>query len=348
MTKRDFYPPGYDFTLDRVPPRQVGCRSLLLWIGLLVLVLSLCGAGAVFGINSLRSPKGGQTPTVESSPTVEQSPTLDRWIATGTALALVTPTNTTMPTATMDDWQLTGTALFYVTTTATETPTFTPTPTATMDYCWYLTPTATPTSSPVFVTPDAWAATGTAIFRDLTTPTPEMTPTPPPPRALCDEALEMLVRGEATQELNPEDWPTLGPTFTWLPPPTELPTERPVQPPMVIYQTVESEQTPEIIYITQIAPVEVIITSAPIIIERPVTVGPIIITATPGPTNTPTSSWTPTSTHTETPTPSATSTMTSTSTSTLTHTPTWTLTPTPTATMTETPTPTETPTEEVL
>lgn len=108
------------------------------------------------------------------------------------------------------------------TATATHTPesappTDTPTPddwgaTGTIDYCWWVTPTATHTPTLVY-TPDAWAATGTAIH-EATHPPQTSTPTPDLPRAWCNNP--------------PTSTPTATisatPLPTNTPPPTSTPT----------------------------------------------------------------------------------------------------------------------------
>lgn len=314
MTIREFFPPGYDPTLDRLPPRRINCRGLLILLALIPLLA--CG-GVVFFLSQQPTSAtidSGALATVEVTE-VTAAPTLDGWIATGTALALVTPTQTSSPTP--DDWQLTGTALALATATAT------PSPEPTQDYCWFLTPSATPSSTPVFVTPDRWAMTGTAIFRESNTATPEVTATQPPPRAWCDEALVMLLNPTATPTLGA---PTMLPTFTWVPQPTQQQIE---QQPQIIYVTQEvAPPTAEIIYITTEPQPPIYIQPPPIVVTQPVYIQqpPIVITATPLPA-------TATYTATHTATASHTPTHTATATFTASHTPTHTA----TATFTETP-----------
>jgi hypothetical protein len=89
-----------------------------------------------------------------------------------------TPTNTPQPeqhatdTPEIDEWSATGTALYLQTVPAT------------IDYCFWLTPT--PTFTPTLpYTPDAWQATGTAIY-EATFPPILPTNTPDVPRAWCN------------------------------------------------------------------------------------------------------------------------------------------------------------------
>lgn len=342
MTTTHLLPPGYDPSIDRVPPRRVGCRSLVIMILLIFGVIGLCGGIAVFGIGAVSASRE-ETPTVEETEETTQEPTpiVDHWGATGTALALITPTDTIQPSPTLDDWQLTGTSFFFVTQSPTITPTFSETPSPTMDYCWHLTPTATPSNTPIPVTPDQWAMTGTAVFLASATPTVPMTPTRQPPRAWCD--------------ITPEQTPTsvipfeVFPTFTWHPQPTAVPQVTLSQGEWLGFQesfapTPEVHITSEIIYITQ-PPEQIQIQ--------------IIITATPAiptPNFELTGAWLAMTAFAQM-TQSVTATPTNTPTATLTasFTPSWTFSPTntptatftPTATATATPTPTETPTLEM-
>lgn len=334
MTVREFYPPGYDPTLDRRPPRRFNCRALLIWGGLFLLIA--CGLLSFILMRVAAQGATTKTPTdaPEATATAPQTalPTVDAWSATGTAIAIASPTFTPSQTPTLDDWSLTGTALFLVTATATSTPSQTPTLTPTMDYCWFLTPSPTPSPTAIVVTPDSWSATGTAVFRASTTPTLIMPSTQPPPRAWCDLTPESILNAEQTPNT---DWPTPMASFTWLPSPTVQPTERPPQQPMVIHETVEVFVTTEPIYITS-EPVQlppIVVTSPPVQV-----IIPVIITATPQPTLTPSPTMTATATYTATFTATAThtETPTNTATHTSTHTPTFTWTPTPTETPTAT------------
>src|SRR5690606_1335105 len=128
---------------------------------------------------------------------------VDAWSATGTALYFITPTDTVQPTPTLDEWEITGTALYFITQSPTITPTFSATPSPTMDYCWFLTPTLTPSNTPIPVTPDSWAMTGTHVFLASTTPTVPITPTQPPPRAWCDITPEQTPTPVVTFEVFP-------------------------------------------------------------------------------------------------------------------------------------------------
>lgn len=116
-----------------------------------ILIISCWGVTQL--IAGQAAPIPAATPTV-FEPTIEASST-------------PTPTNT------LDAWSATGTALVFQA------------PTATIDYCWFLTPTARPTAI-LLVTPDAWSATGTAIWRRDNPPTPIVEPTPTTPRSWCD------------------------------------------------------------------------------------------------------------------------------------------------------------------
>lgn len=158
------YVPGYQPNLDRAPAQPGGnCRGMVIWIS--VLAVFVCG-GAFFLVTQITANNApAATPTV--MPT--ESPTNEPTIATPTAT----------PSPTLDPWSATGTALVF----QTASPTFTPT--ATVDYCWYLTPSPTP-SPTLSYTPDHWQATGTAVYFLTNTPTEYAPPTQPPPRAWCD------------------------------------------------------------------------------------------------------------------------------------------------------------------
>jgi hypothetical protein len=314
---RTIVPPGYNPSLDRLPPRSAGGCSgtvVLAVSGLLVIVVGM--------LMIVRSMLPSPAPIVSQLPITE--------IPTETA---------TLITSTPDAWSATGTALY----NATITPT--------VDYCWWLTPTATSTVTPEF-TPDAWSATGTAVYY-ATNPAKEATATPDAPQAWCDHI------------------PTLTPTFTPLsidgfeknltPMPTQTATV-----------AVAAGQTPAVFPTVYVPPdpnqpVEPIVTSSvpytapsltPDLMVLPTQIAPTPTatetfsmqlqtrTFTPMPTATFTSTWTPSQTATET----ATSTPTLTLTATATWTPTLTVTATDTATLhpmhtaTMTSTATETPT----
>lgn len=92
-------------------------------------------------------------------------------------------------------------------------PTVTPTPTVTMDYCWFLTPTLEQLPT-VFVTPDVYQLRATDDAFKTGTPTATPYPTQEPPRAWCNDAPSL----EAS------------PTFTPFPIPSGLPPLEPVSP----------------------------------------------------------------------------------------------------------------------
>ncbi len=140
----DHYPPGYDPTQDKIPPRQaklgplVGCGVFALFLAFL--------AGVI--IMSLIPKKTPQTANL-ASPEATAEITLDAWSATGTALAL-TPETTAESTA-----EMTAETTAEVTAESTEEPTAT----GTLD----------------------WGATGTALFTILSsnwTATPTMSAGP--------------------------------------------------------------------------------------------------------------------------------------------------------------------------
>jgi len=359
----DFVPPGYDPTINRVPHGAVDCRKLVM-IGLGLLVLcGLLTTGIAYGAATLLSkPK----PSIE---TIAPTNTVDAWSATGTALAIITPTQlpsetpTPTETSTLDPWSETGTAIALSTATATFTPTsiFTASPTA--DYCGFLTPTIPPSPTPIQVTPDQWSMTGTAFFIATSTLTPTPSATPTTPRAWCDQynpAQQLLaVTEESTAEVFPT-LPLMSPPPTWTDQPAAAAPAaqgQHQQQPQVIYVTVPVQVTgnaPDnqqpIIVITQ---VRLIVTATPTATSRPSSTPTNTATATN--TDTPTSTETSTSTatftdtatatSTDTPTLTPTETYTATFTATATFTDTETDTPTFTPTFTETPTETPTPTE---
>ena len=298
-----YRPPGYQVDLDRLQPvRGPGCGRLvfLMSVGCVVLFM-VCGGIYAF-IRAQTSPK--QSPAVltivatrpPASQPQAQPPTLDAWSAQGTALAL-----------------------------ATASPT--------LDYCWWQTPTALPSPTPLPVTPDAWALQGTAIALETGTPTGTPLPTAAPPRAWCDLVTPGLpatatftpfpLHAETTQEVVP---PTVTPVpASRTPAPTATTT---------LYPEIQIPQSqPAAAPAQPAAPQQVLVVQTQIVLQTaaPAPTQPprvVIVTATPLPTSTPTE----TATASETPTETATATATET--------------PTETPTETATPTATETPTEE--
>lgn len=307
QTPITYVAPEYKPDLDRLPAQGAGgCgRIVLILIAGLIAILAVCG-GTIYLVSARRaSASPAITPTISSAdtslPTADEMPsptyTLDAWAATGTALALITASPT-------------------------------------MDYCWHLTPSPTPSVTPLPVTPDAWAATGTAIALSTGTPTNTPEPTQAPPRAWCDlqtatftpfplptrDPSQIASTAKATQ--------TNTPTATITPPATYFPPIQEAQPPA---------QAP---YVPPAQPVQP--TAQPVIIVQ--TSAPVVVTVVKVVTAVP--SRTPTATATATETPTSTPTETPTTTPTLTSTPTATATETPTTT----PTATETmfPTIEVI
>lgn len=248
----------------------------------------------------------------------------------------------------------------------TNTPS--PVPTATMDYCWFLTPTAevlptievTPDVAQLKATDDAFSALLTATA----TPTPQ--PTQEPPRVWCNQPPTIEPTATWTPFQFPTDIPHINlddlatvmltdvPTATATPIPmsTDVPTS-------TLFPTVvpRSESQPQ-----QVRIVETVIVIKEVVkeVEKPVKVE-VIITATHTPTATstlevevteeptiePTATFTETSTATNIPT--STDIPTEVPAETSTHTPTVTATATATHTATFTPIPTSTlfPTLEV-
>ena len=309
--------PGEIPELNRMPPgaQRGSTMRLLLMLGAALLLV----AGIVYGVYTLW--KGGdRNANTVSATTLTLVPT--RTIA---------PSAT--PTSTPDAWGRTGTALVLDALNPTATPT------TTMDYCWFLTPTATATNTALY-TPDAWGATGTAVWFLTNTPTPsDQTPTSAPPRAWCNDIYTPTLTpfplrrartatSESTEEvvfptMRPPDTPTSTSTILPIiintpPPQAQPPVVPPVQP-----QAQPTSQPP---------PQNTII---------------VIVTATYTYTHTPTVTATNTATHTatDTPTETATNTETPTDTATATETPTDTASPTDTETPTETATATETATD---
>jgi hypothetical protein len=310
--KHEHIPPGYDPTLDRHQPEPMKRVIVVLFLAVLVIMIGLVTMGArMLSANEqpeavptlMAFPTASNTPTPTSSPTLAATATLDAWDMTGTALARITPTNT-------------------------------PTDAPPIDYCGWRTPTATPLPTLEW-TPDAWGLQGTATYEAMH---PSATPWGLP-RELCDN----LPVWTATftpfplPELDGEATAELGPTWTplVLPPDYSLQTQQAsaLNPPTVPANQPTLE--PRIEYRDREVPVEVVVTQ---IVDREiqvqvpvpiyVTMPPIIITATPSPTemvfgvtvfpatntptstssSTPTPTATPTSTPTETPTPTPTET----------------------------------------
>jgi len=316
-TVLNYIPPGYSAELDRIPPQPFGsCRRV---VALLLVVVALIAFIAFVTIQFFASRDQPEMVAELITP-----------MPTNTSEA----TNT--PTPTPDSWGKTGTALLLITASATQ------------DYCWWLTPTPTITPT-VAYTLDAWQLDGTAIFYQTTTPTPALSPTAPPPRALCDYVTPTLTplplrsrRTTGTPGLGEPSYlesPTLAPTRTPQPPTlTALP-------PLVINTSIAAGYQP---------PAAAQPTALPPIIRPPlVNTVIVIVTVTPAVTNqpevtdepnTPTKTATPTHTVTATATPTETPTFTASAA--VTDTPIFTLMPIETTTPSETPTttPSETPT----
>lgn len=331
-------PPGYQVDLDRLPPS--GSSSI--WRVLLLLALGIgVVVGFVFAVSwwmSKDAPPAEPTPefTAEAITLVPTSTTAP------TLTASVTATGT--PSPTLDSWSLTGTALLFLTATAT------PTETATPDYCWFLTPSPTPSLTPLPVTPDAWAATGTAVALETGTPTATPTATRQPPRAWCDITATPTRRPwtidpDSTEEVvygtPPITLPAITPPNTWTPQP------QPTQIPPLVINT--SAPVPPLVVNTDAPPAPPIVvpTNPPMIIIITATIAPTTLPPeqTEEPTPTETASATPTATPTETATPTDTPTATATPTETPTDTPSPTWTPSPTETATDVPTVTPIPTD---
>lgn len=287
-------PPGYSVDLDRLQPSNTGL-SCYQTIALFFVVACLCGL-ITLGIMYLYNTSQPQiTPTLNAIPL--------------TLIGNRSNVTPIPPTATIDPWSATGTALFFSTATAT------------LDYCWFLTPSPTATNTQIPVTLDSWGATGTALAPTIA---PTQLPTQQPPKAWCDIApTPTLTPFPRLSEITETPTITPTPTATFTAVPTLLPTivlatDRPVQQP--VQQPVAQQQI--------------------VVVQTVVVVNQVVITATNLPaTNT------ATATNTPTPTETATNTPTPTETPTATITPTETPTETPTPTATNTPTPTETPTE---
>lgn len=151
-------PDNYDVRLDRLPAKEgPGCGALL---KIIMIVIGLIGAGLFVLLNVFMNSRQPATRTVTVTP------------AQNSMIELFS-SPTPAPTNTLDAWSATGTALV-----------FQP-PTATVDYCWFLTPSPTPTPFPLY-TPDAWQATGTAIWVRENPPTAWIQPTATTPKSWCD------------------------------------------------------------------------------------------------------------------------------------------------------------------
>ena len=304
-----YAPPGYQVDLDRMPPAEgSGCKRL----AMMLLIAALLIGGICWGVSSFVAAQAAprETPTP----------------LTLVPLQAATQTPTAIPT--LDEWSATGTALFFA--TAQVTPT--------IDYCWFLTPSPVPSSTPLPITPDAWALQGTQIALSTGTPTFTPVPTQAPPRAWCDLQTPiftpaftpfplstvdpMMVTVTTTLTAQPTHTPALPATATYFPPIQEVqPTAQQQYIPPAQSQYVPPAPAPVIIVQTA-APIQ-------ITVIKVVTAVPSK-TPLPTATSTATASATPTSTPTETPTATATQTL------------------VPTETATEMPTSTPTPTETLL
>ncbi len=202
----DFLPPGYLPDLDADPPQPESLGcGRIIFLGLITSLVLLFGGWFVVGTLQPIPTEPTRRPSLTPEP----------------------------PTQTLDAWSATGTALLF----ATASPT--------IDYCWWLTPTATNTPTPIF-TPDAWSATGTAIY-EATNPPQTATATPYAPRAWCDSepsaTFTPLSLFQTTQTPTPSATPTSTikplPTSTFVvapqpqvvipQPPTNFPTIQPIQ-----------------------------------------------------------------------------------------------------------------------
>jgi hypothetical protein len=300
-------PPGYQVDLDRLQPvRGASCGRVALMLIAFVAILGVVCGGVFMFIRAQTMP-------------ASQNPALLTLVATRPPVTAVA-TNS----AALDAWSLTGTALLYVEASPT------------LDYCWWQTPTAIPSATPVPVTPDAWALEGTARALETGTPTHTPMPTQQPPRAWCDlqtatfTPFPLPARPEGTQEVAAAPLPSATPEPTKNPTVTPFP-EIKAPAPQPAGNVPVAQSNPEPIVIVQ--------TEVVVIVQTAVPAAPqvVIVTATHTPT------FTATATH----TPTATETATETLTATPTETPTATFTPTETATATATfePTATEIPSE---
>jgi hypothetical protein len=303
-------PPGYDVDLDRNPPTpNPGCSGKLI-LGVSMLFVIAAAAYMLLNSGILGSPQPTMIPVLEAVSEITYVPVMPE---------------TETPAATLDDWSATGTALYL----ATITPT--------IDYCHWLTPTATFTPTLEF-TPDSWQATGTAIFY-ATYPPVTATPTPDFPHAWCNNIptftptmtpLSLDGLPLSTSEMIP---PTFTPTMTPLSLSMAPSMAAPVPPDAVqpVGGAAQSTSQEWTISLPTVGPPFVLptATTKP---PRP-TVTPWIITATPLTTE----EVTPTATNTETPTATATATATATLTATATFNPEVTANVFPTFTPTSTP-----------
>ncbi len=305
-TPIDYIPPGYQVDLDNLQPLQeTGCirRLLLIIVGLAIVGGIFAGIGAL--VNQWLNPTPVETPTILTLVPLDG----------GAAAATATPSPA--PTNTPDAWSQTGTALVHNEAT----------PTPTVDYCWWQTPSPVPSFTPLPVTPDAWALEGTAIALQTGTATFTPYPTQEPPRAWCNHITPTatftpfeVIRAERTQEPTPQ--PSLQPTLPSL---SQLATQslsRADSPQRVVIQTVIA---PQVVIQTVVAPQ--IVTQ--IVVQEVRIENIVVVTATPTPTPLPPTDMPPdttdlpslTPTPTETPTATATATETATATITETATP---------------------------
>jgi hypothetical protein len=130
VTKREHIPAGYEFSLDRRQPEPLGLSKIVIPLAIL---LALCPV-IYFSARQLLAQ---HNPEPSAPPTAMVLPT-------NTSTATQTATATASATFTPDDWSRTGTALARVTITPSPTNTATLTPLPTLDYCWFLTPSPTP------------------------------------------------------------------------------------------------------------------------------------------------------------------------------------------------------------
>lgn len=316
-----FVPPGYQPDLDRLPPAtNQGCGRLVGFVLLGIIVLGAIVLGVYGYISNATASPIPPTRTSE--------------------LALIIPP--TEAPLTPDGWAMTGTAVYL----ATVTPT--------LDYCWFLTPSPTPSPTSVPLTPDAWGLTGTAVYLQTGTPTATPLPTLAPPRAWCDlqtPTLTPLPLGRlGTREAVTTTIPT-STLFPTLPPTAARPAaQAPVAQPDTGSGSSNPvvQQPPNIVVQTQ--PVIVVVTATPQPTGIPTatpTMPTATLTATASATATVTATQSPTMAP-ETPTATSSATATATATETATETPTTTPTATPTEnpTLTPLPLPTITPSQQ--
>jgi hypothetical protein len=306
--RHEHIPAAYDPTLDRHQPEPMRRVIFVLFFAVLAAFAGLLITGAQM-LTGNQSPEVAVVPTLMVLPDATETPTPS---------PTVTPSLTPSP----DSWGRTGTAI------ARATITETPSPTAPVDYCGWLTPTSTPLPTLEY-TPDSWGATGTAVYerahptgtpwglpRELCLDIPQWTPTftpfplpgfrfgdpevtaevspvgqlPPDLQPIIDAAVEYAVRATIEAGLPTAEVRTI-----------EVPRDVP-GPERIVEQPVEVRVPVEVpIYMT-VPPM--VITLPPIIVTMP----PIIVTATASstPTPSPTATATATATHTATPTPTPT------------------------------------------